>query len=102
MKLKVTVVTPIFPIPSQPNRGHSEYEIVLVLSKHADAKDSQALAKAMETAIERNWDERSISHQFHRSWNEAAEELLRTCELAMQQRAAEWRLPVKPAAAISR
>jgi glycosyltransferase involved in cell wall biosynthesis len=36
MKLKVTLVTPIFPIPSQPYRGHSEYEIVLALSKRAD------------------------------------------------------------------
>jgi teichuronic acid biosynthesis glycosyltransferase TuaC len=36
MKLKITVVTSIFPIPSQPYRGHSEYEIVLALSKNAD------------------------------------------------------------------
>lgn len=36
MRLKVTVVTPIFPIPAQPYRGHSEYEIVLALSKNAD------------------------------------------------------------------
>ncbi len=36
MRLKVTVVTPIFPIPAQPYRGHSEYEIVLALSKRAD------------------------------------------------------------------
>ena len=36
MRLKVTLVTPIFPIPAQPYRGHSEYEIVLALSKRAD------------------------------------------------------------------
>src|SRR6202790_5054875 len=36
MRLKVTLVTPIFPIPAQPYRGHSEYEIVLDLSKRAD------------------------------------------------------------------
>jgi len=36
MKLKITVVTPIFPIPAQPYRGHSEYQILLALSKHAD------------------------------------------------------------------
>lgn len=36
MKLKVTIVTPIFPIPAQPYRGHSEYQILLALSKHAD------------------------------------------------------------------
>ena len=65
-------------------------------------RDSQALAKAIEAAMERDWDEQSISHQFHRSWDEAAEELLRTCELAVRQRAAEWRLSVKPAAVISR
>jgi teichuronic acid biosynthesis glycosyltransferase TuaC len=36
MRLKVTVVTPIFPVPVQPYRGHSEYQILLALSKHAD------------------------------------------------------------------
>jgi teichuronic acid biosynthesis glycosyltransferase TuaC len=36
MKLKITVVTPVFPIPAQPYRGHSEYQILLALSKHAD------------------------------------------------------------------
>src|ERR1700730_3202190 len=36
MRLKITVVTPIFPIPSQPYRGHSAYQILLALSKHAD------------------------------------------------------------------
>ena len=36
MRLRVTVVTPIFPIPAQPYRGHSEYQLVLALSKHAD------------------------------------------------------------------
>jgi teichuronic acid biosynthesis glycosyltransferase TuaC len=36
MRLKVTVVTSIFPIPAQPYRGHSEYQILLALSKHAD------------------------------------------------------------------
>ncbi len=36
MRLKVTIVTPIFPIPAQPYRGHSEYQLLLALSKHAD------------------------------------------------------------------
>jgi len=36
MRLRVTLVTPIFPIPAQPYRGRSEYEIVLALSKRAD------------------------------------------------------------------
>jgi glycosyltransferase involved in cell wall biosynthesis len=36
MRLKVTVVTPVFPLPIQPYRGHSEYQILLALSKHAD------------------------------------------------------------------
>lgn len=36
MRLKVTVVTPIFPIPAQPYRGHSEYQTILALSKYAD------------------------------------------------------------------
>jgi glycosyltransferase involved in cell wall biosynthesis len=34
--MRVTVVTPIFPIPAQPYRGHSEYQILLALSKRAD------------------------------------------------------------------
>jgi teichuronic acid biosynthesis glycosyltransferase TuaC len=36
MRMKVTLVTPIFPIPAQPYRGHSVYEIVLALSKRVD------------------------------------------------------------------
>jgi len=36
MRLKVTVVTSDFPIPDEPYRGHSEYQILLALSKLAD------------------------------------------------------------------
>jgi glycosyltransferase involved in cell wall biosynthesis len=36
MRLKIAVVTGIFPIPAQPYRGHSVYETVLALSKKAD------------------------------------------------------------------
>src|SRR6202521_4509090 len=36
MRLKVTVVTSIFPIPAQPYRGHSEYQVLLALSRQAD------------------------------------------------------------------
>jgi len=49
-------------------------------------RDSRALADAIETALERNWDERLISEQFRRSWDEAAGEMLSICELALQQR----------------
>ena len=49
-------------------------------------RDSRALALAIETAMERNWDECSISEQFRRGWDEAAREILSTCELAVQQR----------------
>jgi teichuronic acid biosynthesis glycosyltransferase TuaC len=38
MRLKVAVVTPIFPIPAQPYRGHSEYQVVRALSKRANVK----------------------------------------------------------------
>jgi teichuronic acid biosynthesis glycosyltransferase TuaC len=64
-------------------------------------RDSRALASAIEKAMEQNWDEQSISKQFHRSWDEAAGELLGICEQAVQQRAEEWRLPAKTVAAIS-
>jgi teichuronic acid biosynthesis glycosyltransferase TuaC len=36
MRMKVTVVTSDFPIPLEPYRGHSEYQILLALSKLAD------------------------------------------------------------------
>jgi teichuronic acid biosynthesis glycosyltransferase TuaC len=49
-------------------------------------RDSRALAHAIETALERPWDEQLISAQFHRGWDEAAREMLSICELALQQR----------------
>jgi teichuronic acid biosynthesis glycosyltransferase TuaC len=49
-------------------------------------RDSRGLAQAIETALERNWDEQLISAQFRRSWDEAAGEMLSICELALQQR----------------
>lgn len=48
-------------------------------------RDSLGLADAIDTALQRNWDERLISEQFHRSWDEAAGEMLAICELALQQ-----------------
>jgi teichuronic acid biosynthesis glycosyltransferase TuaC len=36
MRLKIAVVTPIFPIPAQPYRGHSIYETVRALTKRAE------------------------------------------------------------------
>jgi teichuronic acid biosynthesis glycosyltransferase TuaC len=65
-------------------------------------RDSRALAVAIEKAMDRRWDEYSISEQFRRSWDEAAEELLRICELAMQQRREKGHLPAKPVAVLSR
>src|ERR1700674_3846834 len=65
-------------------------------------RDSPALANAIESAMERNWDERSISEQFHRGWDEAADEMLSICELAMQQQREKWQPQVKPATAMSR
>jgi glycosyltransferase involved in cell wall biosynthesis len=65
-------------------------------------RDSRALADAIEKAMDRRWDERSISEQFRRGWDEAADELLRICELAVQQRKERQHLPVKAATVLSR
>jgi teichuronic acid biosynthesis glycosyltransferase TuaC len=65
-------------------------------------RDSRALANAIETAMERNWDERSISEQFHRGWDEAAGEMLSICEQAMQLRREEWHPPAKATTVMSR
>jgi glycosyltransferase involved in cell wall biosynthesis len=65
-------------------------------------RDSRALARAIDTAMERNWDERSISEQFHRGWDEAAGEMLGICELAVQQRREKWHLPAKATTVMSR
>jgi teichuronic acid biosynthesis glycosyltransferase TuaC len=65
-------------------------------------RDSRALADAIETAMERNWDERSISEQFRRGWDEAADELLTVCQLAVQQRRIKSQLPAKVTAVMSR
>jgi teichuronic acid biosynthesis glycosyltransferase TuaC len=48
-------------------------------------RDGHALADAIDTAMRRNWNERLISEQFRRSWDQAAEEILNICELAVQQ-----------------
>ena len=68
----------------------------------AAPRDSRALAGAIETAMERNWDEHSISEQFRRSWDEAADELLRVCELAIQQRSHKLQLAANVTTALSR
>ena len=65
-------------------------------------RDSRALAGAIETAMERNWDERSISEQFRRSWDEAAVEMLSVCELAVQQRREERQPSAKATPVMSR
>jgi glycosyltransferase involved in cell wall biosynthesis len=65
-------------------------------------RDSRALAGAIETAMERNWDEHSISEQFRRGWDEAADELLRVCEQAIQQRSDKLQLAGKVTTALSR
>ena len=64
-------------------------------------RDSRTLADAIDTAMERNWDERSISEQFHRGWDEAAVEMLSICELAVQQRREKWQLPAKATTVMS-
>jgi teichuronic acid biosynthesis glycosyltransferase TuaC len=64
-------------------------------------RDSRALANAIQAAMERNWDEQSISMQFQRSWDEAADDLLRVCELALHQRRYKRQSLVKANAVIS-
>jgi glycosyltransferase involved in cell wall biosynthesis len=65
-------------------------------------RDSQALAGAIEKVLDRRWDEHSISEQFSRGWDEAAGELLRICELALQQRREKQQMPAKAATVLSR
>src|ERR1700720_319231 len=65
-------------------------------------RDSRTLADAIDTAMERNWDERSISGQFRRGWDEAAGEMLGICELAVHQRREKWHLPAKATTVMSR
>jgi teichuronic acid biosynthesis glycosyltransferase TuaC len=64
-------------------------------------KDSRALARAMEKAMDRRWDEHSISEQFRRGWDEAANELLHVCELAAQQRSKKSHLSAKATTVLS-
>jgi glycosyltransferase involved in cell wall biosynthesis len=65
-------------------------------------RDSRTLATAIEKAMDQHWDEHSISEQFRRSWDEAADELLYICELALQQRREKRQLPIKATAVLSR
>ena len=65
-------------------------------------RDSRALADAIKTAVERNWDERSISQQFRRGWDDAAGEILSICELAVQQRRGKWQPLAKATTVMSR
>jgi hypothetical protein len=52
--------------------------------------------------MDRRWDEHSISEQFRRTWDEAAEELLGVCEMALQQRKVKRHLPANAATVLSR
>ncbi len=65
-------------------------------------RDSRALADAIEKSMERRWDEHSISEQFRRGWDKAADELLQTCELALQQRREKLQLPAIATTVLSR
>jgi teichuronic acid biosynthesis glycosyltransferase TuaC len=58
-------------------------------------RDSRALAGAIEAALERHWDEQSISEQFSRGWDKPADELLGICELALEQRRVSQQLPAR-------
>jgi glycosyltransferase involved in cell wall biosynthesis len=65
-------------------------------------RNSRALAGAIEKAMNRRWDEHAISEQFRRGWDEAAGELLRICELALQQRREKRQLPARATPVLSR
>lgn len=65
-------------------------------------RDSRALAAAIEQSMERRWDEHSISEQFRRGWDQAADELLQICELALQHRSEKLRLPANVTTVMSR
>ena len=65
-------------------------------------RDSRALAAAIEKAMDQSWDEHFISEQFRRGWDEAADELLRICELALQQRTEKRQLRTKATPVLSR
>jgi teichuronic acid biosynthesis glycosyltransferase TuaC len=65
-------------------------------------RDSRALAGAIEKAMDRHWDEPFISEQFRRGWDEAADELLRVCEMVVQQRSEKSHLPAKATPVLSR
>jgi hypothetical protein len=52
--------------------------------------------------MDRRWDEHSISEQFRRGWDEAADELLHICELALQQPREKRHLPAKATHVLSR
>jgi teichuronic acid biosynthesis glycosyltransferase TuaC len=65
-------------------------------------RDSRALASAIEKAMDRHWDEHSISEQFRRGWDEAADELLHIFELALQKRRKKAQLAAQTTTALSR
>jgi glycosyltransferase involved in cell wall biosynthesis len=43
------------------------------------ARDSADLARGLETALQRDWDETALSGRFSRSWRRVAEETLEQC-----------------------
>jgi teichuronic acid biosynthesis glycosyltransferase TuaC len=65
-------------------------------------RDARAVARAIEKAMDWRWDEHSIAEQFRRGWDEAADELLQVCELALQQRREKRPLPAKATTVLSR
>jgi glycosyltransferase involved in cell wall biosynthesis len=65
-------------------------------------KDSRALAAAIEKSMDRRWNEHTISEQFRRGWDEAADELLRICDLALLQRRDKRQMAAKATTVLSR
>ena len=65
-------------------------------------RDWRALAAAIETAMERNWNEHTISKQFRKSWNDVAEELLGIFEIAVRQKSEKWRARAEATPVMSR
>jgi teichuronic acid biosynthesis glycosyltransferase TuaC len=54
--------------------------------------DVAALVKALEIALDRNWDESTIANHFRRSWEDVARELYDICLSALPDRAVEAKM----------
>jgi glycosyltransferase involved in cell wall biosynthesis len=52
-------------------------------------RDSAALAKGLDEALRRDWDESALSRRFSRDWRTVAAETLAACEEAVRDHASQ-------------